>query len=75
MTSRHGTKRDRDRFKADMERRDQPCERVSVCCLAKWEDKHVGCCDYCHTPADYKCARHGCDWPDEGECPEGAKVR
>ncbi len=30
MTSRHGTKNDREKFKADMERRDQPCEQVSV---------------------------------------------
>ena len=39
------------------ERRDQPCERVSVLCRPTCVMEH------------YKCKRHGCPWPDEGECP------
>ena len=38
-------------------KRDQPCERVSVMTAVGARYRY------------YKCARHGCPWPDEGKCP------
>ena len=46
------------------------CERGSVCCQGDW--KHYDTetrCFMCAQVTKLVCTRHGCDWPDEGECP------
>ena len=51
------------------------CERGSVCCQGDW--KHYDTetrCFMCAQVTKLVCTRHGCDWPDEGECPEKEKV-
>ena len=53
-------------------KRDQPCERVSVCCEVP-ELEPTGYCRDCDG-RDFKCSVHGCRWPDEGECPREEKV-
>ena len=42
----------------------QPCERVSTCCERP----------DCYAASNWKCATHGCAWPDEGECPAAVKA-
>ena len=61
--------------KAELGIEDQPCQRVSVCGSDKPHLSHYD--DDCakldtpHPPCDgvMRCSRHGCPWPEEGECP------
>ena len=52
------------------------CERVAVCCGAPYEGGFSRSCAQCHEGSrSYKCAYHGCAWPDgEKECPAKEKV-
>ena len=52
-------------------KRNQPCARVSVCCEEADRFTLEGECP-CGQPdgvEGYKCKRHGCPWPAEGDCP------
>ena len=54
-----------------MTRRQTPeCERVSVCAARHWSGLNPDWCQRCrHGEKVTVCARHGCPWPNEGECP------